>query len=118
VVVHQRAAALDQLRQRRLHDRNKSGWWVLLYAVSVIGWAWSFIECGFLPPRNQANRFDPVPDASHLAVQRARSPRPLKTAGAAVAVLMAIAILTVLATARIRITEVGTNEDLPVFVKP
>jgi uncharacterized membrane protein YhaH (DUF805 family) len=34
---------------RRLHDRNKSGWWALLYAVPVIGWGWCFIECGFLP---------------------------------------------------------------------
>jgi uncharacterized membrane protein YhaH (DUF805 family) len=100
---------------RRLHDRNKSGWWVLLYAVPIVGWAWSFIECGFLPPRDQNNRFDPAPDTSHLTVQRSGRLRPLKTAGVAIGVLVAFAIITVLATARLRISEVETNQDLPVF---
>src|SRR5262245_59899454 len=36
---------------RRLHDRNKSAWWCLLYPWPIIGWAWFVIECGFLPGR-------------------------------------------------------------------
>jgi uncharacterized membrane protein YhaH (DUF805 family) len=38
---------------RRLHDRNKSGWWSLAYLFPVFGILWHFIECGLLPPRNQ-----------------------------------------------------------------
>jgi len=33
---------------RRFHDRNKSGWWVLIVLVPVIGGLWYLIECGFL----------------------------------------------------------------------
>jgi uncharacterized membrane protein YhaH (DUF805 family) len=44
---------------RRLHDRNKSGWWGLLYLFPVFGIMWHFIECGLLPPRNQGNRYGP-----------------------------------------------------------
>ena len=104
---------------RRLHDRNRSGWWVLPYAFPLLGQMWQVIECGLLPPRNANNRFDPAPDASHLpdisplTVQRLRPPRPLKTAGVAVAVLLVIAIVGVLATSRIRITEVGPHDRLP-----
>jgi len=103
---------------RRLHDRNRSAWWVLPYAFPLLGQLWQFIECGILPPRNANNRFDPAPDTSHLTVQRTRPPRPLKTAGVVVAVLMVALIVSVLATTRVRITEVGTNPDLPVFQKP
>ena len=103
---------------RRLHDRNRSAWWVLPYAFPLLGQLWQFIESGFLPPRDANNRFDPAPDTSHLTVQRIRPPRPLKTAGVVVAVLMVALIVSVLATTRVRITEVGTSQDLPVFVKP
>jgi uncharacterized membrane protein YhaH (DUF805 family) len=44
---------------RRLHDRNKSGWWGLLYLFPIFGIIWHFIECGLLPPRNQGNRYGP-----------------------------------------------------------
>lgn len=104
---------------RRLHDRNRSGWWVLLYAVPLLGQAWQFIECGFLPPRDARNRFDPAPDdgrgpdSSPLTVRRAPPARPLKTAAVALGVLALIAIVGVLATSRIRITEVGPNDRLP-----
>ena len=33
---------------KRWHDRNKSGWWVLIAFVPVIGGLWYLIECGFL----------------------------------------------------------------------
>jgi len=49
---------------RRLHDRNKSGWWALAYLFPVFGIIWHFIECGLLPPRNQGNRYGPPAPAS------------------------------------------------------
>src|SRR5262245_24555189 len=33
---------------KRYHDRNKSGWWVLIVFVPVIGQIWYLVECGFL----------------------------------------------------------------------
>lgn len=33
---------------KRWHDRNKSGWWILIGLVPVIGGLWYLIECGFL----------------------------------------------------------------------
>jgi len=33
---------------KRWHDRNKSGWWVLIAFVPVVGGIWYLIECGFL----------------------------------------------------------------------
>jgi uncharacterized membrane protein YhaH (DUF805 family) len=34
---------------KRLHDRNKSGWFVLINLVPAIGPIWFFIEIGLLP---------------------------------------------------------------------
>lgn len=44
---------------RRWHDRNKSGWWVLLNFIPIIGFFWVLIENGFLvgTSSSQANRF-------------------------------------------------------------
>lgn len=33
---------------KRYHDRGKSGWWILIMLVPVIGGLWYFIETGFL----------------------------------------------------------------------
>jgi uncharacterized membrane protein YhaH (DUF805 family) len=44
---------------RRLHDRGKSGWWSLIYAIPGIGQLWCFIECGFLKGQPHANRYGP-----------------------------------------------------------
>lgn len=103
---------------RRLHDRNRSGWWVVLYAVPLLGQLWQFIECGILPPRDAGNRFDPAPELSPATVQRVSPTRELKTAGLFVAVLVAAFIVTAFLTARVHIIEVGTNESPPVFQKP
>lgn len=47
---------------KRWHDRNKSGWWILIAFVPVIGGIWYLIECGFLKGTSGANRFggDPL----------------------------------------------------------
>lgn len=47
---------------KRLHDRNKSGWWVLIAFIPFFGWIWWLIDLGFLEPRPsipQPNRFGP-----------------------------------------------------------
>ena len=33
---------------KRLHDRNKSAWWMLLMFIPIIGWIWLLVEIGFL----------------------------------------------------------------------
>jgi uncharacterized membrane protein YhaH (DUF805 family) len=42
---------------KRWHDRNKSGWWVLIGLVPVIGGIWALIENGFLAGDETENRF-------------------------------------------------------------
>ena len=34
---------------KRWHDRDKSGWWVLINLIPVIGPIWALVECGILP---------------------------------------------------------------------
>jgi uncharacterized membrane protein YhaH (DUF805 family) len=46
---------------RRWHDRDKSGWWMLLNVIPVVGTVWYMIECGFLPGTQGANRYGADP---------------------------------------------------------
>ena len=46
---------------KRWHDRNKSGRWVLLTLVPVVGWLWTLVECGFLKGTTGPNRFGQDP---------------------------------------------------------
>jgi len=46
---------------KRWHDRDKSGWWILINLVPVIGWVWQVIECGFFDGSPGPNRFGPSP---------------------------------------------------------
>jgi uncharacterized membrane protein YhaH (DUF805 family) len=46
---------------KRWHDRDKSGWWVLINFVPCIGFFWALIELGFLPGTTGENRFGPDP---------------------------------------------------------
>jgi uncharacterized membrane protein YhaH (DUF805 family) len=46
---------------KRYHDRNKSGWWVLIVFVPVIGGLWYLIECGFLRGTPGPNSYGPDP---------------------------------------------------------
>jgi uncharacterized membrane protein YhaH (DUF805 family) len=47
---------------KRWHDRDRSGWWVLLNLVPVIGWLWALIDNGLLRGTPGPNRFgnDPL----------------------------------------------------------
>lgn len=42
---------------KRWHDRDKSGWWVLIQLVPALGLLWTLIENGFLRGTVGANRF-------------------------------------------------------------
>ena len=46
---------------KRYHDRNKSGWWVLIVFVPLIGALWYLIECGFLRGTVGPNTYGPDP---------------------------------------------------------
>lgn len=48
------------LNVKRLHDRGKSGWWMLLGVVPLVG-LWLFIECGFLDGAPGSNDYGPSP---------------------------------------------------------
>jgi uncharacterized membrane protein YhaH (DUF805 family) len=49
------------LAVKRYHDRDKSGWWVLIQLVPLVGAVWYFIETGFLTGSEGTNRFGPDP---------------------------------------------------------
>jgi uncharacterized membrane protein YhaH (DUF805 family) len=44
---------------KRFHDRDKSGWWVLIGLIPIIGAIWLLVELGFLAGTPGPNRFGP-----------------------------------------------------------
>ena len=42
---------------KRFHDRDKSGWWILIALIPIIGAIWMLIELGFLAGTPGPNRF-------------------------------------------------------------
>jgi uncharacterized membrane protein YhaH (DUF805 family) len=44
---------------KRFHDRDKSGWWLLIGLIPIIGAIWLLIELGFLKGTPGPNRFGP-----------------------------------------------------------
>lgn len=51
---------------KRWHDRDKSGWWILISFVPLIGPIWTLVECGCLSGTQGDNRFGPDPLAPGL----------------------------------------------------
>lgn len=49
---------------KRFHDRDKSGWFVLISFIPVIGPIWLLVELGFLRGSEGENRFGPDPLAA------------------------------------------------------
>ena len=49
------------LSVKRWHDRDKSGWWVLVALIPVVGWLWVLVENGLLRGTAGPNRFGPAP---------------------------------------------------------
>ena len=46
---------------KRVHDRGKSGWWLLFYElVPIVGQVWGFIELGFLRGNENENEHGPA----------------------------------------------------------
>ncbi len=50
---------------KRLHDRNRSGWFLLIFLIPVIGMIWLIIEIAFLRGTQGANRFGPQQPERH-----------------------------------------------------
>jgi|SRR5688572_1305271 uncharacterized membrane protein YhaH (DUF805 family) len=48
---------------KRWHDRDKTGWWVLVALIPFVGWIWLLIENGLLRGDARANRFGEPPQA-------------------------------------------------------
>jgi uncharacterized membrane protein YhaH (DUF805 family) len=46
---------------RRWHDHNKSGWWVLINLIPILGWIYSFVMLGFMPGDRGHNNYGPEP---------------------------------------------------------
>ncbi len=46
---------------KRWHDRGKSGWWVLIGFVPIIGGLWALVETGFLQGDAGDNQYGPNP---------------------------------------------------------
>jgi uncharacterized membrane protein YhaH (DUF805 family) len=55
---------------KRLHDRDKSGWWILLWFVPIIGAIWALIEIGFVAGTPGPNRFGPPQTPTILESQQ------------------------------------------------
>ncbi|MBF0094089.1 MAG: DUF805 domain-containing protein [Alphaproteobacteria bacterium] len=61
---------------RRWHDRDKSGWWMLISLVPLIGPLWALIENGFLAGSPGDNRFGPPPYGSAPPLSASPPPPP------------------------------------------
>lgn len=46
---------------KRWHDRDKSGWWILIGLIPLVGPIWALIETGFLPGTPGPNQYGPDP---------------------------------------------------------
>lgn len=46
---------------KRFHDRDKSGWWILIALIPIIGFFWILIELGMLEGTAGPNQFGPDP---------------------------------------------------------
>ena len=46
---------------KRWHDRNKSGWWTLIFIIPVAGAIWAIVECGFVKGTTGENEYGSEP---------------------------------------------------------
>ncbi|MDD9974389.1 MAG: DUF805 domain-containing protein [Candidatus Poribacteria bacterium] len=46
---------------KRWHDRDRSGWWIFIQLIPLIGAIWAFVELGCLRGTYGRNRFGPDP---------------------------------------------------------
>lgn len=60
---------------KRFHDRDKSGWWVLIGLIPILGNLWILVECGMMPGTTDRNRFaeEPPPARFDVPMRAART---------------------------------------------
>lgn len=46
---------------KRWHDRDKSGWWILIHLIPIFGSIYALVQLGFLKGTKGYNRFGPDP---------------------------------------------------------
>jgi uncharacterized membrane protein YhaH (DUF805 family) len=46
---------------KRWHDRNKSGYWIFINFIPIVGPLWTFFELGFMPGKSDGNKYDIAP---------------------------------------------------------
>jgi uncharacterized membrane protein YhaH (DUF805 family) len=44
---------------KRWHDRGRSGWWIVIGLVPLIGNLWGLVECGFMAGTDSGNKYGP-----------------------------------------------------------
>ena len=66
------------LHVKRFHDRGKSGWWVLVFLIPVIGFIWMIVEMGFLEGDPGPNEYGPPAGGERLAFGAAAARTPLR----------------------------------------
>ncbi|MBU1241267.1 DUF805 domain-containing protein [Myxococcota bacterium] len=49
------------IQVKRWHDIDKSGWWVLINFIPIVGSIWSLVENGFTPGTDGPNRYGDNP---------------------------------------------------------
>jgi uncharacterized membrane protein YhaH (DUF805 family) len=49
---------------KRCHDRNKSGWFMLVQLIPLVGAIWYLVEAGFLPGTSGPNKYGSEPVAA------------------------------------------------------
>jgi len=54
---------------KRWHDRNKSGYWVLLSLIPVVGNIWTLVEIGFLKGSEGSNKYGDDPTEIHSTLE-------------------------------------------------
>lgn len=79
---------------KRWHDRNKSGWWLLINIVPLIGAIWTLFELGLLEGTQGENRFgkDPIEGVGErYALKRQLTTKEITwAAGAFILLLLAL----------------------------
>ena len=46
---------------KRWHDRDRSGWWVLVALIPLVGWLWMLVDNGFVRGTPGRNRYGEAP---------------------------------------------------------
>ena len=55
------------LSVKRWHDRDKSGWWVFIALIPIVGPIWAIVETLFLKGTEGPNRYGPDPLGNQLS---------------------------------------------------